>query len=107
MAETGTELEKWSPTAEQLDLAEKVILGEAELPVAEDKSSVSRAIMERILEAPSFETAFSARKLESWRELEGVPVEILSWHLNASSVEEGDGGAGVYAVVDLKRLDDG
>jgi hypothetical protein len=105
--QSSAELEKWSPSAEALELAEKVILGEAELPAQDDPAVVSRSIMERILESTTFEETFSARELEAWRDYEGVPVTINSWHLNPSSVEGDEGGSGVYAVVDLTRMDDG
>jgi hypothetical protein len=106
MADATKALERWSPGAEELELAEKIILGEAELPAQEDPAIVSRAIQERILAGTTFEETFSKRELEAWREYEGVPVTIQSWHLNRSTVEDGS-GAGVYAVVDLLRMDDG
>lgn len=96
MAE-GTELTK-TRTA-QLDLIQKVVLGEAELPENADPEAMSRAIMERILAAQSFEEVFVPQSIAAWRDvLLDVPVVVTDVHFNRSSYEQ---GAPVYAIVDV------
>lgn len=96
----GTEVAQRDPAfLAQLELIHRAILGEAELP-ATDPAAMSRAIMERILSAETFEEAFTQQNLTPWRSLVGVPVVIPgpgSIHFNRSGFE----GQSVYAVVDL------
>jgi hypothetical protein len=89
----------------QIELAYQAILGDAELPIASDPEAMSRAIVERIMQAETFDDAFKPQNLEAWREYLDVPVLVRGFHLNRSSF---DGqGAPIYAVVDISRLDDG
>lgn len=91
---------------EQIELAYQAILGDAELPAATDPEVVSRAIMERILAAETFEAAFAAQNLEGWREYLDVPVFVQGFHLNRSTYDA-PGSSPVYAVVDLTLAADG
>ncbi len=96
-APIGTALAKTG--AAQLELIAKVIVGEAELPPNADPEAMSRAIMERILAAESFEDVFTQQSLTPWRSMLDVPVVVRGVHFNRSTIE-GE-GAPVYAVVDL------
>jgi hypothetical protein len=102
---TGTDLMS-KPTKAQIELAYSAIMGDAELPQSNDPEVVSRAIMERILRAETFEEAFKPQELEGWREYLGVPVLVRSFHLNPSGFAA-EGGAPVYAVVDLTLGENG
>lgn len=82
------------------------ILNGTPLPAAPDADSVSRGIILRILEATP-ETLFERQELDAWNEHLGRPAEVLGLHLNRSTVEQGEGGSPVYAVVDVNWLDDG
>lgn len=99
----GTTIDK--KQAEQIDLAYKAILGDAELPIASDPEAMSRAIVERIMQAETFDEAFKPQQLEAWREYMDVPVLVKDFHLNRSSFD--GAGAPIYAVVDIEKLDDG
>lgn len=114
MAEATKELAPIPPlrvTKKDLELARAAILGDAELPAAADPEIVSRAIMERILDAETFEEAFRPQDLEGWQEYAGVPVLVRGFHLNRSKYgadgEESEEGSGVYAVVDIAPMTDG
>ncbi len=66
-----------------------------------DPEVVSRAIMERILAAETFEEAFQPQSLPSWgSDFLGVPVFVRDIRLNKSTVKGGTGPS-VYAVVDI------
>lgn len=90
------------PTKAELDQAYAAILDGKPLPQVSDPEVVSRAILERILTAETFEDAFAPQELTSWRDLLDVPVFVRSFHLNSSGFEQ---GSSVYAVCDLQRAD--
>ncbi len=94
------------PSKAELERAYDAILNGTPLPQGGDPEVVSRAIVERILAAETFEDAFKPQELAAWREYLDVPVEVRSFHLNPTTYEV-EGGSSVYAVVDLARLDDG
>jgi len=100
-ANTGQELT--APGAAQLEVIQNALLGQGELPAAADPEAMSRAIMERILNAQSFEDAFTQQDLTPWRSMLGVPVKVLDVHFNRSSFEAGE-GAPIYGVFDLLVL---
>lgn len=89
---------------EQITLALAAIIEGKELPAALKGGEAHSAILERIASATTLEELFAQRKLESWRELENVPVTVQGFHLNPSSFEE---GPTVYAVVEVVTMDDG
>ena len=76
---------------------------EVDIPVG-DPEAVSRAIVERVLAAESFEDAFAPQEIPSWRSLMDVPVLVRSVHLNRSTF---DAGSPIYAVCDLMIADSG
>lgn len=100
---TGTALAETGQA--QLDVIANAILGKGELPPAADPEAMSRAIMERILNAQSFEDAFTQQNLTPWRSMLGREVKVTDVHFNRSTVE-GDGPP-VYAVCDLVDTDTG
>ncbi len=68
----------------------------------EDPEIVQRAIMARILSQDSVEGILDTGSgLDSWGDLEGVPVSVLDVRFNVSTFEE---GPPVYAVVDVVVL---
>jgi hypothetical protein len=91
---------------EQVQLAYAAIMGDAELPVASDPEAMSRAIVERIMSADTFDEAFRPQQLESWQSYLDQPVKVREFHLNRSAFEDGQ-GAPIYAVVDIELLSDG
>lgn len=104
MAEAaGTTLE--NRVNAQLDIIAKAILGEGELPQAADPEAMSRAIMERILAADTFEEVFTQQNLTPWRNLLDRAVVVKDVHFNRSTIE--GAGAPVYAVVDLVDVETG
>jgi hypothetical protein len=75
---------------------------DGEAIAAADPEAMSRAIVERIMAADTFEEAFRPQTLEPWREaFPDTPVRVLEFHLNPSGFEQ---GSSVYAVVDLVPL---
>jgi hypothetical protein len=92
------------PDKKQLAAAYAAILDGEKLPTIGDPEVMSRMILERILKAETFDEAFKPQTLDSWRDYLDVPVTVQEFHLNPSGYEQ---GSSVYAVVDLKRLDDG
>jgi hypothetical protein len=66
-----------------------------------DPELVTREILERIMNAETFDEAFKPQELTAWRDLIDVPVRVLGFKLNPSGLE----GQAVYAVVELERLD--
>lgn len=97
------------PMQEQLQQAYNVIMGTEEAPRFADPEALSLAILQRIMEAETFEQAFTAQKLVPWRELLELPVFVQDVKFNRSTFESGEGSASspLYAVVDLTRADDG
>ena len=92
-------------TKADIEKAYKAIM-DGETVAVSDPEIVSRAIMERIIGAETFEQAFAEQSLEPWREgLIDEPVLVHGFHLNPSGFE-GEGSSSVYAVVDLERLSD-
>lgn len=91
---------------DDLERAYAAILDGAPIPTAGDPEVVSRAIVERILAADTFEEAFKPQELEAWADLVGVPVRVVDFHLNPTQFTPGEGGQGasVYAVVDLELV---
>ena len=79
-----------------------ILDGEAP-PMVADPEVVSRAILERIMRAESFDEAFRPQTLTAWKDLEGVPVVVSDFKLNPSGLE----GQSVYAVADVTRVDTG
>lgn len=98
MAEEETALARVTP--KQIEQAYRSIIDGDVLPDVGDPEVISRAIMERIMAAETFEETFAPQNLIAWRELLDVPVLVRDLHLNRSTVEGGTGPA-VYAVVDL------
>lgn len=88
------------PDPKEIERAFSVILGDEELPSASDPEIVTRAIVERIMAAETFDQAFQPQQLESWQQYKGEPVVVRSFKLNRTSFEE-TAGAPVYAVCDL------
>lgn len=66
-----------------------------------DPEVVTREILERIMSAETFDEAFRPQELGAWADLIGVPVRVLDFKFNPSGIEN----QGIYAVVDLERLD--
>ena len=87
----------------QLQVIADAILGRGELPPAADPEAMSRAIIERILSAESFEQAFTQQDLTPWRSMLDVPVYVRDVHFNRSGYE----GQAVYAVCDLELVEGG
>lgn len=86
----------------QVKQAYAAILDGVPIPQQADPETMSRAIVERIMQAETFEQVFQPSELEPWREAYlGVPVKVRGFHLNASGFEQ---GSSVYAVVDLVPL---
>lgn len=90
---------------EQIKQAYAAILDGEAIASYADPEVVSRAIVERIMGAETFDEAFRPQELAAWRDLLDVPVTVRSFHLNPSGFE--GQGSSVYAVVDLVRMDDG
>src|SRR5258708_39336330 len=68
----------------------------------EDPEIVQRAIMARILSQDSVEGILDTGSgLDSWGDLEGVPVSVLDVRFNVSTFEE---GPPVYAIEDVVGL---
>lgn len=91
--------------AAQLEQIRRAITGEEELPGNADPEAMSRAIMERILAAESFEDAFTQQDLTPWRSMIGRAVIVRDVHFNRSTVE--GAGPSVYAVCDLVDVETG
>jgi hypothetical protein len=96
-----------APTKKELAAAYSAILDGEPLAAGgyADPDVISRAIVERILQAETFEDAFSPQDLTAWNELLGVPCKVQSFHLNPTGYE--GAGSSVYAVVDIVRTDTG
>lgn len=95
----STELALTDEESRQLDLIHKAIIGEAELPASPDPEAMSRAIMERILAADSFESVFAPQHIAAWRDvLLDVPVVVTDVRFNRSTYEQ---GSPVYAICDV------
>ena len=99
----GTDVAKTGDA--QLELIAKVLVGEAELPANADPEAMSRAIMERILAAESFEDAFTQQNLTPWRSMLDRAVMVRDVHFNRSTID--GAGQSIYAVVDLVDADTG
>jgi hypothetical protein len=92
----------------QLDLAIRAIRDGEALPVASDPEAVSRAIVERILSAESFDEAFKPQQLAAWRDYLEMPVYVRGFHLNPTALESSEGrtSPSVYAIVDIEPVDE-
>jgi hypothetical protein len=103
--EPGTALEK--PSQKELDLARAAIMDGKEIPTGGDPEVISRAIMERILNAESFEEAFQSQTLPAWRDtLVDKPVYVRDVRFNPSTKRDKDKqGPSIYAVVDVQPFD--
>jgi hypothetical protein len=97
-----SELATKAASKEQIEAAYAAILDGKELKSYADPELVSRAIVERIMSADTFEEAFQAQDVPAWRDYLDVPMRVHRFHLNPSSFE---GSSSVYAVVDVERLD--
>lgn len=96
---SGKELEA---RRKELAQAYAAILGDGEaVPQMADPELVTREILERIMNAETFEEAFRPQTLKAWSDLLGVPVKVLDFKLNPSGLE----GQTVYAVCELELLD--
>ncbi len=102
MTETSKALTK--ADAGKLDVVYAAIMGDVELPAAADSEAMSRAIVERIMSAETFDEAFRPQQLESWQEYLDQPVLVRDVHFNRSAFEDGQ-GAPIYAVVDIVLRD--
>lgn len=90
------------PDPKEIERAFKVILGDEELPSASDPEIVSRAIVERIMAAETFDETFRPQQLESWQQYLDTPVVVRTFHLNRTTFDASENaGAPVYAVCDL------
>ena len=96
-----------APSKKDLEMAYAAILDGEPIPASGDPEVISRAIVERILGAETFEEAFSPQELKGWQELVDVPVRVLGFKLNPSTAASGGTGPSVYAVVDLVVLETG
>jgi len=74
------------------------------LPEIEDPEQAQRAIVERILAAPTAEDVWQDATSTATRELIGVPILINDYRLMRSNLEE---GRGVYMLLDVVRQDTG
>ena len=100
----GAELAPGAASPEHLQMAYAAILDGVPLPATVDPEVMSRAIIERIMHAETFDEVFRPQELEAWREAYlDVPVKVKGFHLNASGFDES--GSAVYAVVDLVTPD--
>lgn len=98
------------PSDTELEQAIAAIMDGTPLPGAPvDAEAVSRGILERILQAGTYEEIFRPQSLDAWRDHKGRPAEVNGLHLNQSTYEASEGGvtSAVYAVVDVTWLDDG
>jgi len=100
MANESKALDTTKPTPAALKLAYAAILDGDKLPIASDPEAMSRAIVERIMNAETFEEAFQPQELKSWSDYLDKPVLVRTFKLNNSTFE-GEGGSSVYAVVDI------
>jgi len=92
--------------AAQIELAARAILdGTVDDSFKSDPEIASRMILERILNAETFEDAFAPQTLDSWRDMLDVPVRVTDIRFNRSSFQ--GQGSPIYAVADLVRLDTG
>jgi hypothetical protein len=80
-----------------------IMTGEEWKQAPSDPELVSRLILERIMNAATFEEALAPQKLVAWREWGvGRAVRVLDFRLNPSTFPVSSrGGSSVYAVVDL------
>lgn len=87
-------------TAAELELAVGAIMDgkEVELKGAADPEVISRAILERILKADTFEAIFKPQGLPSFGDSLERPCMVHGFKFNPSRYQ---GGSSVYAVVDL------
>lgn len=93
------------PSKAQLEAVYEAITDGKPLPNAADPEQVSRAILERIMAAETFEEAFAPQaKIPAWRDrFLDKPVRVTDVHFNRSTIEGGQ--SAVYAVVDLVDSD--
>jgi hypothetical protein len=91
--------------AAELEMATLAIMtGEPVDFGGQDSEVISRAILERILQADSLEAALTPQTLTSWRDHQGRPCSVLGFRFNRSGFER---GSSVYAVIDLVWHDTG
>lgn len=86
------------------------IMGDAPLPGTDDpelRSATSRRILQQIADADSVESVLAEQSLDAWRDLKGVPCEVVSVRFNPATVDRKDGSPYCYAVVDVIVLTDG
>lgn len=102
MAKASTDLA--APSEAAYDLLQRAFDREIDAVAAYDSEEVQRAMAHSILSADDDAVVFGSASLPAWSELVGVPVELHGVHFNPSNVEN---GPGIYAVVDLTRLDTG
>lgn len=88
------------PNPKGIALAYKAILDGEQIPFEGDPQAVSRAIVERIMAAETFEDAFKPQELDAWRNHLDRVVLVRDFHLNPTTFEN-ENGASVYAVCDL------
>jgi hypothetical protein len=100
--QVSKELAQTTPV--EIEQAVAAIMDGQPLPAIGDPEIVSRAILERILAAETFEEAFRPQQLTGWREYLDQPVQVRDFRLNRSGYEN---GSPVYAVVDLTVLETG
>jgi len=92
--------------AAQIELAARAIMdGTVDDSFRSDPEVASRMILERILNAETFEEAFAPQTLDSWRDMLEIPVRVTDLRFNRSGFT--GQGSPIYAVVDLIRLDTG
>lgn len=104
LATTGTDVVEIIGD-DELEIVEAAVRGnrDVELTVVSPDEAAD-AIVARILEATSAEEAFTPQKTTPAGELFGVPLEFTGVQWLNSKYQE---GAGVYALAQATRLDDG
>lgn len=88
----------------EVEKAYAAILDGEPIEFVSDPEAMAREIAERAKEATTADELFSEASLDAWGDLEGVPVTVHGFHLNPSRFQ---GGAAVYAVVSIERMDTG
>lgn len=88
----------------QVEELYEILMGRAEAPeIVEDPEIIGREILMQLLSAES-DDALVLGKATGWRDLQGVPIELIDFKWRRSEFEE---GGPVYFIVRGRRLDDG
>jgi hypothetical protein len=68
-----------------------------------DPEIVTREILERIMNAETFDDAFVPQEVASWQDMLDTPVRVIDFKFNKSALEN----QAIYAVVELALVDGG